>query len=193
MTYTARNFPNLENLQGISQNTIKNHLALYQGYVNNTNKLLNKLERMLADGRTDTLEYAELKRRLGWEFDGMRLHELYFENLGGRGNISGPLGRALAEQFGSLDAWEEDFKATGAIRGIGWSVLYLDNTSGRLINFWINEHECGHPAGCAPILVMDVWEHAYLLDYGIQRAKYIQAFFCNINWRIVGERFRQAY
>jgi Fe-Mn family superoxide dismutase len=94
----------------------------------------------------------------------------------------------VAGAYGSYEGWEHDFKATGAMRGIGWVVLYQDNKGGWLFNQWINEHEVGHPAGCQPILVMDVFEHAFITDYGLKRADYIDAFFKNINWDVVVAR-----
>jgi superoxide dismutase len=114
----------------------------------------------------------------------MRLHEYYFENLGGMNPLdkSGKLGSKLAEEFGGYELWEKDFRATGAMRGIGWVALYQDTSSGRLMNFWINEHDVAHPAGCNLLLIMDVFEHAFMLDYGLKRADYIAAFFKNINW-----------
>jgi Fe-Mn family superoxide dismutase len=177
-------------MAGFSESLLKNHFTLYQGYVTNTNKLLDILEQMLKEGKAANPEFAELKRRLGWEFNGMRLHEFYFGNLGGNAPLDadGRLGKKLAESFGSVDAWEKDFRATGAMRGIGWTVLYRDSADGRLINFWINEHDQGHPAGCMPILVMDVFEHAFMLDYGLKRADYIEAFFKNIDWKAVEGR-----
>jgi Fe-Mn family superoxide dismutase len=133
-----------------------------------------------------------LKRRLGWEFNGMRLHEYYFENLGGSGGIdkNGKLAGKMAASFESYEAWEKDFRATGAMRGIGWVVLYQDAVSGRLINFWVNEHDVSHPAGCEPLLIMDVFEHAFMIDYGLKRADYIEAFFKNINWTAVDARVK---
>ncbi len=192
MAYNAKDYSGLIGVQGMSEALLKNHFTLYQGYVANTNKLLETLGEMAAKGETGTPGYAELKRRLGWEFNGMRLHEYYFENLGGSGKpeAGSQLSKALAADFGSLEAWERDFRAAGAMRGIGWVVLYRDAASGRLINFWINEHDSGHPAGCSPILVMDVFEHAYMLDYGLKRADYIEAFFKNINWSEAERRFR---
>jgi Fe-Mn family superoxide dismutase len=171
---------------------LKNHFTLYQGYVTNTNKELEILEQLLKDGKSASPEYAELKRRLGWEFNGMRLHEYYFDNLGGMTPLAteGRLGKKMVESFGSIDAWEKDFRATGAMRGIGWTVLYLDPADGRLINFWINEHDEGHPAGGIPLLVMDVFEHAYLLDYGLKRADYINAFFKSIDWKAAEARLK---
>jgi Fe-Mn family superoxide dismutase len=147
---------------------------------------------MLKEGRVGTPEYAELKRRMGFEFNGMRLHEYYFDNLGGKGVLdkSGKLGRKLAEEFSSYEDWEKDFKGTGTMRGIGWAILYQDNITGKLLNQWINEHETGHPAGCIPILVMDVFEHAFITDYGLKRADYIEAFSKNINWGVVEVRLK---
>ncbi len=184
MAYTAKDYSSLIGMEGFSETLLNNHFTLYQGYVTNTNKLLDTLAAMLKDDKVGTPEYAELKRRLGFEFNGMRLHEYYFENLGGKGTLdkSGKLGKKLAEEFGGYENWEKDFRATATIRGIGWTILYQDNLPGRLINQWINEHETGHLAGCTPILVLDVFEHAFMIDYGLKRADYITAFFNNINW-----------
>jgi len=192
MAYTAKDFSNIIGMDGISDTLLTNHFTLYQGYVTNTNKLADLLAAMLKEGKTGTPEYSELKRRMGFEFNGMRLHEYYFENLGGKAPLdkSGTLAKKLADAFGSYDAWEQDFRATGAMRGIGWTVLYQDNATGWLFNQWINEHEVGHFAGCSPILVMDVFEHAFITDYGLKRADYIEAFFKNINWGVVESRLK---
>lgn len=192
MTYQAKDYNYLIGSPGLSETLLKNHFTLYQGYVTNTNKVADILAAMLKEGKTSTPEYAELKRRMGFEFNGMRLHEYYFENLGGKTplNKSGNFAKKVAESFGSYEAWEQDFKATGAMRGIGWVVLYQDNVTGSLFNQWINEHEVGHFAGCTPILVMDVFEHAFMLDYGLKRADYIATFFNNINWDAVENRIK---
>jgi len=192
MTYVAKDYNKLIGMEGFSETLLKNHFTLYQGYVTNTNKVLDTLDQMLKTDRTGTPEFAELKRRLGWEFNGMRLHEYYFENLGGKTGIDkdGRLVKKLSEDFGSYDAWEKDFKATGTMRGIGWVVLYQDIANGKLINFWINEHDVSHPAGCNPLLIMDVFEHAFMLDYGLKRADYINALFKNIDWKSVEARLK---
>jgi len=192
MAYTAKDYAGLIGMAGFSETLLKNHFTLYQGYVTNTNKVLDTLSAMLKDGKTATPEFGELKRRLGWEFNGMRLHEYYFENLGGKSGIdnNSKLAKKLAEQFGSYELWEKDFKAVGAMRGIGWAVLYQDVVTGLLINFWINEHDVAHPAGCVPLLIMDVFEHAYMLDYGLKRPDYIEAFFKNINWAAAEARLK---
>lgn len=190
MAYQIKDYNRLFGMEGFSDTLLKNHFALYQGYVTNTNKLMDTLNQLLRESKTGTAEYAELKRRLGWEFNGMRLHEYYFENLGGKGGIHkrGKLIQKLAESFGSYGAWEKDFRATASMRGIGWVVLYQDIFSGQFINFWINEHDVGHPAGGMPILILDVFEHAFIIDYGLKRGDYIEAFFRNINWTEVEKR-----
>ncbi len=192
MTYTVKDYSSLIGMKGFSETLLNNHFTLYQGYVTNTNKLLDSLAAMLKEGNVTIPEYAELKRRLGFEFNGMRLHEYYFENLSGKGVLdkSGKLGKKLAEEFGSYEDWEKDFRATATMRGIGWTILYQDNVTGSLLNQWINEHETGHPAGCILILVLDVFEHAFMTDYGLKRADYIEAFFNNVNWSAAEARLR---
>jgi Fe-Mn family superoxide dismutase len=192
MAYTANDYSKLIGMEGFSETLLKNHFTLYQGYVTNTNKVLDTLAQMLKDDKAATPEFAELKRRLGWEFNGMRLHEYYFENLGGKTppDKNGRLAKKMTGDFGSYEAWEKDFKATGAMRGIGWVALYQDITNERLINFWINEHDVAHPAGCRLLLIMDVFEHAFMLDYGLKRSDYIASFFKNINWAVVEGRLK---
>ena len=192
MAYTAKDYSRLLGMQGFSDTLLKNHFTLYQGYVTNTNKLMETLGQMLKEGKTATPEFAELKRRFGWEFNGMRLHEYYFENLGGKAALDkeGRLSKKISEDFGSYEDWEKEFKGVGAMRGIGWAVLYQDSSTGKLINFWINEHDVGHPAGCNPILILDVFEHAFMIDYGLKRADYIEAFFKNIDWKAAEGRLK---
>lgn len=192
MAYTAKDYNSLIGIDGLSETLLKNHFTLYNGYVTNVNKLMDTLAAMLKEGRVGMPEYAELKRRLGWEFNGMRLHEYYFDNLGGKVALDklGKLGKKMAADFGSYENWEKDFKGTGTMRGIGWVILYQDSVTGQLINQWINEHDVGHPAGGIPIMIMDVFEHAFITDYGLKRADYIEAFFKNINWGAVESRLK---
>jgi Fe-Mn family superoxide dismutase len=185
MAFTAKNYDQLVGLAGLSEQLLKNHFTLYQGYVTNVNKLTDALASMLNDDKAAAPEYAELKRRFGWEYNGARLHELYFENLviGGKAlEMASPLGQKIIRDFGSFEAWQKDFKATGAMRGIGWAILYFDPLTDKLFNVWINEHDLGHLAGAMPLLIMDVFEHAYMLDYQLKKADYLEAFLQAIDW-----------
>ena len=189
--YTSKDFKHLLGVEGMSDQLLTNHFTLYEGYVKN----VNVLSELLATKEVGTPEYAELKRRFGWEWNGMRLHELYFGNIAKGGsplihNESLFEGH-LAESFGSFEAWKKDFVGTGMMRGIGWVILSKDPESGRLFNVWINEHDGGHLAGVTPLLVMDVFEHAFMLDYGLKRADYIEAFFKAIDWEVVEGRLKQ--
>jgi len=188
MKYEAKNYDGLIGITGLSETLLKNHFTLYQGYVNNVNKLseeLAKLDKTMP-------EFAELKRRFGWEFNGMRLHELYFENLskaGAKLDNKSKIFKKILENFGSFENWEAEFKAIASMRGIGWTVLYYDPVSKQLFNCWVNEHDVGHLSGAIPVLVMDVFEHAYMTDYGLKKADYIGAFFKAVDWNSVSKRF----
>src|SRR3989344_3592493 len=192
MAYEQKNFENLIGMKGFSDTLLKNHFTLYQGYVTNANKLIDSLNIFLKESKTSTPEYAELKRRFGWEFNGMRLHEYYFKNLTKDFKSidnNSKLFKKIIEDFGSYENWEKEFKANASMRGIGWIILYYDPLAKRLFNVWINEHDVGHLSGCIPILILDVFEHAYMVDYGLKKADYIEAFFNAIDWNEVVERF----
>jgi len=189
--YESQNFENLIGTDGFSQQLLKNHFGLYDGYVANTNALMEQLKTM----EKGTPQFAELRRRFGWEWNGMRLHELYFGNLTkepqGTFDADSVLGKKIAAHFGSIDLWQEDFLATGAMRGIGWVILAYDVEGDEMFNLWIGEHDLGHLAGATPLLVMDVFEHAFVLDYGTDRASYLGAFINAIDWNVVNTRFSQ--
>lgn len=192
MAYQAKNYDHLLGLQGASDALLKNHFTLYQGYVANTNKAKDLIAALAKEGKQAAPEYAEVKRRFGWEFNGMRLHEYYFGNLAKGGSSldpAGALGKMIGASFGSFEDWAKDFKATCAMRGIGWAVLYYDPQAGNLFNVWVNEHDAGHLSGAVPILVLDVFEHAFMIDYGLKRADYIEAFFKAIDWHAAESRF----
>ncbi len=195
MKYQPMNFEKLLGTDGFSNQLLTNHFTLYNGYVTNTNKLMDELTELENQAKAGTPQYAEMKRRFGWEFDGMRLHELYFGNMvkGGAALEKGSklLAKIVAD-FGSFENWEKQFKAIGAMRGIGWAMLYFDRVGNQLLNVWINEHDGGHLAGAMPLLIMDVFEHAFMLDYGLKRADYIEAFFKAIDWKSVQKRFDAA-
>lgn len=190
--YQPKDFNNLLGINGFSDILLKNHFTLYQGYVNNFNKLNDILVEMEKNDKFGMPEFAELNRRFGWEFNGMRLHELYFGNLTKKKSefdAKSALAEKINEEWGSIEAWEKDFKAMGTMRGIGWIVLYYDMEANRLFNVWISEHDTGHFAGAVPLLVMDVFEHAFLTDYGLRKADYIEIFMKAIDWQIVEARF----
>ncbi|HLD17804.1 MAG TPA: Fe-Mn family superoxide dismutase [Patescibacteria group bacterium] len=194
MSYQPQNFDHLLGTAGFSDDLLKNHFTLYQGYVTNVQKLSDELRVLTDGGKIGTPEYNELKRRFGWEFNGMRLHELYFENMQKEEKTLDEmptLQMNLEKNFGSFAAWQKDFKAVGSMRGIGWAILSEDPATEQLFNVWIDEHDTGHLAGSTPLLVLDVFEHAYLTDYGIKRADYLETFFRVIDWKIVEDRFKK--
>lgn len=190
--YEAKDFSKLLGMPGFSDTMLNNHFKLYQGYVKNANLVNDKANALCMSGQAGTPEFAELKRRLGWEFDGMRLHELYFGNLGGKTALdaASPLAVALVAQYGNFENWKVDFTSIGLMRGIGWVVLYQDPVTGRLFNCWIDEHATGHLAGCNPVLVMDVFEHAYTTDYQLDRKSYVEAFWRNVDWTAATSRYQ---
>ena len=195
MKYEAKNFDHLLGLKGFSDNALKTHFALYQGYVNNTNKLRDELQTLFKEGKLDSVEHAELKRRLGWEFNGMRLHEYYFGALSKESkplSESSLLYKKIENDFGNFGEWEKMFRAVASSRGIGWTILYYDVKGDQLLDVWINEHDVGHLSGCVPLLNIDVFEHAFMLDYGTKRADYIAAFMDAVDWKEVEKRFKEA-
>jgi Fe-Mn family superoxide dismutase len=192
-SYKPKTF-DLSGLTGISDKTLEMHFKLYEGYVTNTNLLTEKINEILADGQVDKEEmpaYSELTRRLGFEYNGMVLHEYYFANMkqNGGGDPSAGFRGAVERSFPSFDIWRTDFVSVGKMRGVGWAICYLDPANGRVSNHWIELHQNGNVAGFVPLLVMDVWEHAYLLDYKpADRPKYIDAFLANVDWGVVEGR-----
>ncbi len=189
--YQEKDFSHLTGLTGISDDQLKVHFGLYSGYVANVNKVNQTLADLDAAGKTGTPEWAEVNRRAGWEYNGMRLHEYYFEQFkpGGNDKVGARLEEKLKATFGSIEDWKADFVACGGMRGIGWVILYLDPKTGVLSNHYIPEHDIGHPAGFTPILVMDVWEHAFMVDYKPpEKKKYMEAFFTNIDWTVIEKR-----
>jgi superoxide dismutase, Fe-Mn family len=196
-SYQPRQF-NLSGLNGISDKTLEMHFKLYEGYVKETNNLTEKISEFLKDGKVDQDEmpaYSELTRRLGFEYNGMVLHEYYFGNMKRQGegdpNKTAAFHAAAEASFGSYDIWKADFVGVGKMRGVGWAICYQNPANNRISNHWITLHETGNVSGFVPVLVMDVWEHAFILDYKpADRPKYIEAFFSNIDWQAVEQRLQ---
>lgn len=189
MPYQEQSF-NLPTMEGISAKQIEAHLKLYAGYVKNVNALELAIDELKKDLEKNTIALSELTRRYGFEWNGMRLHEIYFSSLGGDGNITGKLANAITTQFGSVEAWKADMKRIALMRGTGWALLVHDRVGNQLKNIWISDHEIGHLAGCNVLFALDVWEHAYLLDLlPSQRGEYIETVFKHFNWNAIEARF----
>lgn len=189
--YTEKNFNYLIDKKIFSPKLLSQHLQLYKGYVNQTNTLLTLIMDSLKKNPFSLTEYSALKKAFGFEYNGMKLHEFYFENLASDSiqDSKSPLYSKISEDFGDFDTWKLDFTKNGMVRGIGWVILYYDKTANKLLNAWIESHDKGVPVFDEILLVMDCWEHAYLLDYGINRAEYINTFMSHIDWSTVSKRF----
>ena len=186
-------------LEGLSAKLIDQHWKLYEGYVTNTN-LLNKSIWDALDAGTEINKptIAEMQRRLGFEYNGMVLHEYYFGALRAgtkEPGSSSSLGKKLASDFGTFERWKKQFCEIGKLRGIGWVITSFDPLIRRLNTFWVSDHEIGNIAGFIPVVVMDMWEHAYVTDYGASaagRGEYLQAYFKNLDWDTTAQRLEAA-
>ena len=188
--FTAKQF-NIRPLQGISVTTIAEHIKLYEGYVKHANLILEKIE-SLKDKPESSYELSEARRRFGFEFDGMRNHELYFALLEGDSiTISdSKLASKINEVFGSYDAWLSDFKTLAKTRGIGWAILYYDKNTNTLLNSWVDEQHLGHLVGLTPIITIDMWEHSFVADYQPSgKPNYINDFMSQVNWTVAEQIF----
>lgn len=193
MTYTAKTF-NLPTLEGISEKQMKVHLALYEGYVKHVNLIADKLG-AARSGELDPYISAELRRRFAFEFDGMRMHEYYFEQLLGGSiakNENCALGQVAKEKYGE-EGLIAHIKEVAGTRGIGWVVVYGDPTAKTLHTVFVGDHEIGQLSGLPILLALDLWEHAYMVDYvPAEKKNYIDAFFTNLNWSVVEKRYDDA-
>lgn len=185
--YETKNYNHLVGIGQISDEAMQMHFRLYDGYVKNTNLLLEKLQTLTPNSP----EYNELHRRFGWEFNGMRLHEIYFDSLTAEIGDSNPIGEVknkIVENFGSVEEWVKDFANIAKMRGMGWVMLVQDNKTGKLVNTWVNEHDAGMMADVKIILNVDMFEHAYVKDFGLDRQLYLESVFSHINWEVISER-----
>jgi superoxide dismutase, Fe-Mn family len=192
--FTALTF-DIPSLRGISAKNIEEHLKLYAGYVKHANLVQEKIAELKKDAEKNAYALGEINRRFGFEYNGMRNHEIYFSSLSGGAQAlsDGPLSKMIAETWGSVDAWLGEFKAIALTRGIGWAMLYYDRTDGRLLNAWIDEQHLGQLQDCALILGLDMWEHSFVADYQPSGKKtYIEDFFANVNWSVVEKNLEKA-
>lgn len=193
MEYTAKTF-SLPSLEGISDESVRQHIGLYEGYVKNFNAISKSLVEYAQDTEKNAHALSELIRRKSFEFDGMRLHELYFAQFEGGAkalNTESDLGKEFQKEYHGY--FEQYFKAIGNMRGPGWAILYYDKQGEQFQAGFAGEQHQGHFATLPIVLALDVWEHAFLLDNGAQgKGKYIEAFFKNLNWEVVEKRFADA-
>ncbi len=192
MTYTAKTF-NLPALQGLSEKQVEVHLALYEGYVKHANLIMEKVKTLTeADAESNAYLIAELRRRFAFEFDGMRMHEYYFEQFEGEkgANFESALAKTATEKYGSGDNFIKHIREVAGSRGIGWVIVYTDPVAQTIHTVFVGDHEVGQLAGLPILLALDLWEHAYMVDYvPAEKKNYVDAFFANLNWSVVEKRF----
>lgn len=196
MNYTARKF-NLPELKGLSQKQIDVHIALYEGYVKHVNLITDTIKRLREeDAEKNAFVINELRRRLSFEFDGMRMHEYYFEQFETAAVVpdeKSPLREAVAGKYGSWDGFLSHIKEVAGTRGIGWVIVYYDPHGRTMHTAWVGDHELGQFAGLPIILAVDMWEHAFMIDYVPGDKKlYVEAFLDNVNWDIPEKRYLEC-
>jgi len=194
-TFTPKIFQ-LNELIGISQKNIEEHLKLYKAYVSNCNLVLNKIKEYEKNGAENAYVLSELHRRFAFEFGGMRNHEYYFSSfIGGHKELKedSSLFQAITKNGMSFSSWVENFKTLAMTRGVGWAMLFYDKETDQLLTQWVDEQHLGHLVSTSPILCLDMWEHAYYLDYiPSEKKKYIESFFANLNWEEIEKNFKLA-
>ena len=193
-TFVAKTFK-IPKLIGISEKTIEEHLKLYAGYVKHANLIQEQISELKKDTEKNAYALGEINRRFGFEYNGVRNHEVYFASLEGGAQAlsdSSPLKKSITENWESFDAWLTEFKAIALTRGVGWAMLYYDRKDNRLLNAWIDEQHLGQLQDCALILGLDMWEHSYVADYQPSgKKKYVDDFFTNLNWGVVEENYKK--
>ena len=190
MHYEAKTFE-IKDLEGISGRTIQEHLGLYAGYVKHVNLIQEKITEMKEDSVKNAYPLAEVQRRLGFEFGGMKNHEYYFEQfVGGAHDLPvGALATRIETQWGTFEDFLAQAKATALTRGIGWMMVYFDKSTNQLVMTWVDEQHIGQLPSVQIVLALDMWEHSYMLDYAPSEKKhYVEAFFKNLNWEVIAGR-----
>ncbi len=190
MNYTALTFT-IPELDGISRETIDEHIGLYNGYVKHANLIREKIEAYSNDPENNNYAIGEMQRRLGFEFGGMRNHEYYFTQFEGGAKTlpEGKLKELIERQWNTVESWMTRFEKIAMTRGVGWAMMYHDPHTDQLVQTWVDEQHLGQLADLDIILALDMWEHSYMLDYPPSKKKeYVAAFFRNLNWEVVAGR-----
>lgn len=190
MHYEPQKFT-IPDLAGISRETIDEHIGLYNGYVKHVNLIQEKIAAFSSDPDNNTYAIAEMQRRLGFEFGGMRNHEYYFTQFekGACALPDSTLKQMIEAQWGSIEAWHTRFTAIALTRGVGWAMMYIDRRTDQLVQTWVDEQHLGQLADLDIVLALDMWEHSYMRDYVPSKKKdYVEAFFRNLNWEVVANR-----
>jgi Fe-Mn family superoxide dismutase len=186
----------IKGLKGISDKNIEEHLKLYSGYVKNANLILEHIEKLSKNSEEFAYELGEIQRRFGFEYNGMRNHEIYFSSLSQgvqNPNTDSPLYKKIEATWGSFDAWLHQFKSIALTRGIGWAILYYDKKADRLLTAWVDEQHLGQLQDCTPVLALDMWEHSYVADYlPSGKKQYVEDFFESLNWQMIEQNFQNT-
>jgi Fe-Mn family superoxide dismutase len=187
---------NIPELKGISAKNIEEHLKLYAGYVSHSNLVLEKINELSASPETNMGVLSGLQKRFGFEYNGMRNHEVYFSSLSGKANVlaeTSELKKAIIAEWGSFEKWIELFQAIATTRGVGWAMLYYDRKENRLLNAWVDEQHLGQLQDCTLVIALDMWEHSFVYDYQPSGKKqYIKDLFENLNWEVIEGNFTKA-
>ena len=192
MEHKAENFDHLlGKLEGISEKQLKAHFGLYAGYVKKLNEIEQKLTSIKAEGNYSYSEFSELKRREAVAFNGTYLHKLYFENLEHKGTPSKELKSAIEKAFTNMESFEANLKASASSTP-GLVVLTKNKIDNTVHTYILYEHHIGLPVHQEIILALDCWEHAFMIDFGTDKASYLTAFMKNINWDVVNKRFEDS-
>lgn len=184
----------LGQVKGIDNKLMKIHFKLYEELVGATNGSLNYLHNCSLNGVKNMIEYSGIQKELGFFYNGMRLHELYFGVMCGEdmNKIDDKLLKDIVTNFGSYEKWKQNFIKTAHIPGIGFVVLCRDKTTGMLINNWISNFEIGELIGTDILLVMDLWEHAYIAEFDLDVTKYSETYLKNVNWSVVSKMYNDS-
>ena len=176
----------LEKMPKLNPQLLDIHLKLYEGYVQQVNFIDES-----SNKSSDPFMKQSLRKQYGFEYDGMRLHELYFGQLGGKGdsNLKVKIVNKISEKYGSLDSFILEVKSFAKTRGIGWVILFGNISNGELKLAWIQDHEKGFLSGWVPIVVIDLWEHAYISQFGLNKDSYVDLCFEYMDWKVVDVRY----